>query len=126
MPLQETHPPVFPRWSRACQSTIRRDIQLPSGEYPNIPTVSIVGLALILVGIGAMGTPMSTNLAKAGYKIVAYDTDPKRTQALASTLEIEVAGSLEEVGAMCGTVITMLPDGKIARNSTPETKECPG
>ena len=69
------------------------------------------------VGIGAMGTPMSTNLAKAGYKIVAYDTDPKRTQALASTLEIEVAGSLEEVGAMCGTVITMLPDGKIARKA---------
>ena len=31
------------------------------------------------VGIGAMGTPMSTNLAKAGYKIVAYDTDAKRT-----------------------------------------------
>lgn len=69
------------------------------------------------VGIGAMGTPMSTNLAKAGYKIVAYDTDPKRTQALAATLEIEVAGSLEEVGAMCGTVITMLPDGKIARKA---------
>ena len=69
------------------------------------------------VGIGAMGTPMSTDLAKAGYKIVAYDTDPKRTQALASTLEIEVAGSLEEVGAMCSTVITMLPDGKIARKA---------
>jgi 3-hydroxyisobutyrate dehydrogenase len=60
---------------------------------------------------------MSTNLAKAGYKIVAYDTDPKRTAALASTLEIEVADSLERVGAMCGTVITMLPDGKIVRKA---------
>ncbi len=69
------------------------------------------------VGVGAMGTPMSTNLAKAGYKIVAYDTDPKRTAALASTLEIEVAESLEQVGAMCGTVITMLPDGKIVRKA---------
>ena len=69
------------------------------------------------VGIGAMGTPMATNLARAGYKLVAYDTDPKRTAALASALEIEVADSLEAVGAMCGTVITMLPDGKIVRKA---------
>ncbi|HEV7820409.1 MAG TPA: NAD(P)-binding domain-containing protein, partial [Burkholderiales bacterium] len=48
------------------------------------------------VGIGAMGTPMSTNIAKAGYKVVAYDTETKRTQALASTLEIEVADDLEQ------------------------------
>jgi 3-hydroxyisobutyrate dehydrogenase len=69
------------------------------------------------VGIGAMGTPMSTNIAKAGYKVVAYDTEVKRTQALASTLEIEVADNLEQVGAMCGIVITMLPDGKIVRKA---------
>ncbi|MDB5809993.1 MAG: hypothetical protein JWN94_2115 [Betaproteobacteria bacterium] len=68
-------------------------------------------------GIGAMGTPMSANLAKAGYKIVAYDTDPKRTGALASTLEIEVADDLTQLGSMCGTVITMLPDGKIVRKA---------
>ncbi len=69
------------------------------------------------VGIGAMGTPMATNLAKAGYKLVVYDTDVKRTQALASTLEIEVADSLAALGGMCGTVITMLPDGKIVRKA---------
>ena len=69
------------------------------------------------VGIGAMGTPMATNLARAGYKLVVYDTDPKRTAALASTLEIEVADSPAAVGAMCGNVITMLPDGKIVRKA---------
>src|SRR5258705_10937675 len=69
------------------------------------------------VGIGAMGTPMATNLAKAGYKLVVYDTDAKRTQALASTLEIEMADSLAAIGAACGTVITMLPDGKIVRKA---------
>ena len=69
------------------------------------------------VGIGAMGTPMATNLAKAGYKLVAYDTDTKRTQALAATLEIEIADSLAAIGAQCGTVITMLPDGKIVRKA---------
>ena len=67
------------------------------------------------IGIGAMGTPMATNLAKAGYKLVIYDSDVKRTQALAATREIEIADSLAAVGSMCGTVITMLPDGKIVR-----------
>ncbi len=69
------------------------------------------------IGIGAMGTPMATNLAKAGYKLVIYDTDAKRTQALAATREIEVADSLAALGAACATVITMLPDGKIVRKA---------
>ncbi len=80
------------------------------------------------VGIGAMGTPMATNLAKAGYKLVIYDTDVKRTAALASTLEVEVADSLAAIGAACGTVITMLPDGKIVRQAlcgeTDSYKDC--
>ena len=69
------------------------------------------------VGIGAMGTPMAANLAKAGYKLVVYDTDAKRTEALAATLEIEVAENLPALGAQCGTVITMLPDGTIVRKA---------
>ena len=67
------------------------------------------------IGIGAMGTPMATNLAKAGYKLVIFDTAARRTQALAATREIEIADNLAAVGSMCGTVITMLPDGKIVR-----------
>ena len=67
------------------------------------------------IGIGAMGLPMATNLAKAGYKLVVYDNDAKRTQALTATREIEIADSLAALGSMCGTVITMLPDGKIVR-----------
>src|SRR5258706_8837264 len=69
------------------------------------------------IGIGAMGTPMAANLAKAGYKLVIYDTDVRRTQALAATREIEIADSLAAVGSMCATVITMLPDGKIVRKA---------
>ncbi len=80
------------------------------------------------VGIGAMGTPMTTNLVKAGYKLVIYDTDTKRTQALAATLKIEVADSLAALGARCDTVITMLPDGKIVRKAlcgdTDNFKDC--
>lgn len=67
------------------------------------------------IGIGAMGTPMAGNLAKAGYKLVVYDADPQRALALAATHEIEIAESLAALGAACEIVITMLPDGKIVR-----------
>src|SRR5688500_18065842 len=69
------------------------------------------------IGIGAMGTPMAANLAKAGYKLVIYDIDPKRTADFASTHEVEVASNLAEVGTQCGTVITMLPDDKAVRKA---------
>src|SRR5450631_337303 len=85
-------------------------------DHPNKGTIMTSGKTGF-IGIGAMGTPMATNLAKAGYKLVIYDTDTKRTQALASTLEIEVADSLAALGSLCATVITMLPDGKIVRKA---------
>jgi 3-hydroxyisobutyrate dehydrogenase len=69
------------------------------------------------VGIGTMGGPMATNLAKAGYKVLAYDIDPKRSAALAATREIEIAASLVEVGANSAAVITMLPEGKHVREA---------
>ncbi len=67
------------------------------------------------IGIGTMGTPMASNLAKGGYKLVVYDAKPENAQALASTHEVEVADSLNDLGAKAATVITMLPDGKIVR-----------
>jgi 3-hydroxyisobutyrate dehydrogenase len=67
------------------------------------------------IGIGAMGTPMASNLVKAGYKLMIYDADPEHTATFASTHEVEVAQSLPELGGSCPTVITMLPDGKVVR-----------
>lgn len=67
------------------------------------------------IGIGAMGTPMAGNLARAGYELVIYDTDAQRTQAFTAAHPAAVATDLAEIGRMCGTVITMLPDGKAVR-----------
>jgi 3-hydroxyisobutyrate dehydrogenase len=67
------------------------------------------------IGVGAMGTPIAGNLARAGFKLMVYDIDAQRTRALAATHEIEVADNLTALGAACGIVITMLPDGKIVR-----------
>ena len=77
--------------------------------------MSVESSKIGFVGIGAMGTPMAGNLAKAGFKLVVYDADPAHAKALAATREIEIAESLAALGRECGTVITMLPDGKIVR-----------
>ena len=69
------------------------------------------------VGIGAMGTPMSINLIKAGHKLVLFDIDPKKASAVAAANEVEVATSLTDLAGKCNTVITMLPDGKLVRKA---------
>ncbi len=68
-------------------------------------------------GIGAMGTPMSTNLIKAGHKLVLFDIDRKKAEAVAATSECEIASSLVDMASKSDTVITMLPDGKLVRKA---------
>ena len=69
------------------------------------------------VGIGAMGTPMAGNLARAGYKLVVYDLDAARTAAFAAAHGVTVAKNLAELGAAANIIITMLPDGKAVRTA---------
>ena len=73
----------------------------------------VIGFA----GIGAMGTPMAGNLARAGYKVVAFDLDAARTEKLAGEHGVAVAASLAELGAAADIIITMLPDGKAVRSA---------
>jgi 3-hydroxyisobutyrate dehydrogenase len=67
------------------------------------------------VGIGAMGTPMAANLVKAGHRLVIFDIDAKRTADFAARHAVEVAPTLDDIGTLCSTVITMLPDDKAVR-----------
>ncbi len=73
----------------------------------------VIGFA----GIGAMGTPMAGNLARAGYKVVLFDLDAARTEKLAGEHGVTVAASLAELGAASDIIITMLPDGKAVRTA---------
>ncbi len=83
-------------------------------------TLGKIGFA----GIGAMGTPMSSNLIKAGHKLVLFDIDRKKAEAVAATPECEIANSLADLGGKSDTVITMLPDGKlVSRVLSPDAFE---
>ncbi|MBF9038964.1 3-hydroxyisobutyrate dehydrogenase [Rhodobacterales bacterium LSUCC0387] len=65
-------------------------------------------MQIAFVGLGNMGAPMALNLQKAGHKITGFDT-------VAAPDGIACATSTTE--AVCGAevVITMLPNGTIAR-----------
>lgn len=69
------------------------------------------------VGIGAMGTPMAGNLARAGYKVTVFDLDAARADKLAREAGVTVATSLPELGAASDIIITMLPEGKAVRSA---------
>ncbi len=77
------------------------------------PANDVIGFS----GIGAMGTPMVANLARAGYKLTVFDLDAARTAKLAGTPGVTVAKNPAELGAAANIIITMLPDGKAVRTA---------
>ncbi len=70
--------------------------------------MSVKSKTIGFIGIGTMGKPMSLNLIKAGFPMVAYDINPKPLEELRAKGAI-IAKSIQEVVARSDTIITMLP-----------------
>ena len=62
------------------------------------------------IGLGNMGAPMAENLAKAGLKVVGFDT------VGVTTKDVEMANSAAKAARQAEIVITMLPNGDILRS----------
>jgi len=60
------------------------------------------------IGIGTMGKPMSLNLMKAGYPLIAYDLNPKPLEELRGK-GARVGRSIKELASQSNVIITMLP-----------------
>jgi 3-hydroxyisobutyrate dehydrogenase len=65
-----------------------------------------------LVGLGAMGWPMSANLVAAGVDLTVYDLDADRVGAFAAEHSCRQATRPSDFEGV-STVITMLPDGHV-------------
>ncbi|NNL78694.1 MAG: NAD(P)-dependent oxidoreductase, partial [Desulfobacterales bacterium] len=61
------------------------------------------------IGIGKMGTPMSTHLLKAGYRLAVYDIVPSAMSALTEQ-GAAPADSPAEVADHADIIISMIPD----------------
>jgi 3-hydroxyisobutyrate dehydrogenase len=64
------------------------------------------------VGLGAMGAPMVTQLARDGVSVIAYDVDPGRAGALSDLPHVEPATSLADLAA-AHLAICMLPSSAV-------------
>lgn len=69
--------------------------------------MSAVG-KIAFIGLGAMGLPMASNLARKGFDLVAYDIDAAKVARLVE-LGATAAGSIAEAAAQAEIVVTMLP-----------------
>ena len=63
------------------------------------------------IGIGTMGKPMSLNLIKAGYPLIAYDINTKPLEEL-KEMGAGVGRSSKDVAGQSEVVITMLPNSE--------------
>lgn len=64
------------------------------------------------IGLGIMGAPMASNLARAA-SVLAFDTQETRFEAAAGT---ERAASIKAVAEACGVVFLSLPSSEIVRS----------
>lgn len=65
------------------------------------------------IGLGTMGLPMATHLAKAGAGLWVYDSSAEALQRAAALPGVTVAGSAREVAQHADVVFTCLPNNEI-------------
>jgi len=71
------------------------------------------------IGLGVMGTPMASHLARAGYTLAVMDLNHAAADALADDFaSITAARSAREIGEQSDIVITMLPSGAPVQETT--------
>ena len=69
------------------------------------------------IGLGTMGGPMATNLARAGVTLVVHDTSEAAVQRVAALPGVSPAGSPREVASRSTVVFTCLPNDAIVREA---------
>ena len=72
-----------------------------------------------MIGLGIMGSAMSVNLMKAGFRVLGYDVLP-RQRAAHRKAGGSVARSCRDLGRRCGVVVTSLPSAQALLDTAAE------
>jgi 3-hydroxyisobutyrate dehydrogenase-like beta-hydroxyacid dehydrogenase len=77
------------------------------------------------IGLGVMGAPMATHLARAGHRLALLDVNAATARDLAATLggEASAVTTPREVAERSDVIITMLPNGRVVRSACSLTSE---
>ena len=69
------------------------------------------------VGLGVMGRPMASHLARAGFPVHLFDIAPGVAASLAATLpNAAAAASPAALAAASDNVVTMVPNGEVVQS----------
>ncbi len=71
-------------------------------------------MKVAFIGIGNMGMPMATNIAKRGHEVFLFDANPAAAASVAKEIGATVLSSLSEI-SVAEVIVTMLPDGNVVR-----------
>jgi 3-hydroxyisobutyrate dehydrogenase-like beta-hydroxyacid dehydrogenase len=69
------------------------------------------------IGLGTMGLPMVTNLAKSGVAVVVHDVNPRALEAARALPGAETVASPRAVAERAGVVFSCLPNDAIVREA---------
>ena len=72
-------------------------------------------MRVAFIGIGNMGKPMASNIAKRGHEVFLFDANPTAAASAARDTGATVLRRLSEA-AVAEVIVTMLPDGKVVRD----------
>ncbi|MFA5520642.1 MAG: NAD(P)-dependent oxidoreductase [Castellaniella sp.] len=67
------------------------------------------------IGIGAMGAPMASRLASAGYSLTVCDQNPARVQLLQEKYDVREVATPDKLAEKVDVVITILPNSAIVQ-----------
>lgn len=81
----------------------------------NTACMASAPLDIGFIGLGVMGAPMATHLARAGHRLTLLDRNTTAATQLAQTLNARVADSPAAVAAASDLIVTMLPDGQVVQ-----------
>jgi 3-hydroxyisobutyrate dehydrogenase len=81
----------------------------------NAYTISGGNINIGFVGLGAMGRPMASHIARAGHALIVSDVDAAAAQRLAAEATVRIAQRPEDFRGT-DIVVTMLPTGAIVRD----------
>jgi 3-hydroxyisobutyrate dehydrogenase len=68
------------------------------------------------IGLGTMGMPMVTNLAKAGVALAVYDANPAALRSAGAMQSVQTAAAPRAVAEQSAVVFTCLPNDDIVRS----------
>jgi 3-hydroxyisobutyrate dehydrogenase len=72
-------------------------------------TVGVIGV----IGLGAMGLPIACRLARAGFRLAAFDTDPQAVETVLAESGVQAATSPRAVVEASDILITCLPNPQV-------------